>query len=68
MELLELLGIGVQLETGLLRGLEDHLPSLITDIGLVIQDPGNGAHGVTGLGRKVFDGHTATSFRSLSSL
>ena len=60
MGLLELFGVGVEGEAAFIGGPEDGVPGLLADIGLVIQDTGDGAHRVAGLGRKIFncqDGH-----------
>ena len=68
MLLLQLLGVGVQLEAGFLRSLQDHLAGFFTDVGLIVQYPGNGTHGIAGLVGKVLNGHNIPSFLRFSSL
>ena len=60
--LLQLLGVGIQLETGVGGGIQNKLPSQFADMGLVVQHPGNRTHTVSGLGRQILDGHGTASF------
>ena len=55
--LLQLLGVGIEAEAASLSLPEDGLPGSFADMRLIVQNPGNGAHGITGLGGKILDGH-----------
>ena len=60
MLLLQLLGVGVELEAGGLRRLQNDLAGFFTDIGLIVQNPGNRADGIAGLCGKILNGHSAS--------
>ena len=49
--------VDVQLEAALLHGGENGGPGLLADVGVVVEHPGHGAHGIAGLGGKIFDRH-----------
>lgn len=55
MLLLELLGIGIQTEARFFRSPQDDFPGSFADIGLVVENTGDGAYRVTGLRCKIFD-------------
>ena len=59
--LLQLFRVDIQLKAALFHGLQNGLPSLLTDVRMVIQDTGYSSNGVAGLGSKIFDGHGYTS-------
>ena len=61
MLLLQLLGIGIELEAALRRGPENGIPGLLAYIGLIIQYTGDGAHRIAGLGRNIFNSQDDTS-------
>ena len=56
-DLLEILGVFVALETVTLHGLEHLRARLVTDIRVVIQDAGDRADGIARLAGKILDGH-----------
>ena len=55
MLLLQLLGVGVELEAAFGGGPQDNIPGFLAHVGLIVQDAGNRAHRVAGLGGKVFN-------------
>ena len=55
--LLELLGILVELKAALLHGGQDGSPGLLTDVGVVVQDSGNGADSIARLCGQILDCH-----------
>ena len=60
--LLQLFGVGIELEAGGGCCLQNDLAGLFTDIGLIVQHPGNRADTVAGLGGKIFDRHKYAFF------
>ena len=60
MVLLELLGIGIELEAAFLSRFQDGLTGFFADMGMTVQCPGNGAYRVAGFCRQIFDGHWHT--------
>jgi hypothetical protein len=58
--LLQLLCVGIELEAAFSGSPENGIPGLLADIGLIVQNTGDRAHRVAGLGGKIFnrqDGH-----------
>lgn len=47
MLLLQLLGVGIELKAGFRGGFENDFSCLLTDMGLIIQYPGNGADAIS---------------------
>ena len=57
MLLLQVFGVDIQLKAAFLHSLQNGLPGLFADIGVVIEDTGDGGNTIAGLFCKVFDGH-----------
>ena len=53
--------VDIELEAALLHGGEDGRPGLLADVGMVIQNSGNGAHSIARFRSQILDRHGYTS-------